>query len=271
MAQNPTVPSPTPTPNPTSNSSIEVELLLKQLEFLKDANTQLAKSFDSFVHSLNIYFAIIVAILGILAGFAGYIFGKSLKESKDIAEDIARREVNRVVSVTITQEVNRILPALKEDIKQEVNRGISETVNRRIEDIERAIDREGIIGSTSINYLLRGNSAEPKEFNFLKGRGFQDVRFCQEIQQISARYNVLVLDFVNQEFTTEQKEEMIAQINFLPQSALVIYHPFQPPIPLTIFEILNQKQVHYTPANNSVALIGRVVDAAQMAYALRHG
>lgn len=272
LAQTPPTPTPTPTPTPnpaTANPSASLELLVKQLEFLQDANTRLANSFDAFLKSLNFYLVVIVAIVGIVGAVAAYLFGKTLQETKNIADQIAKTEVNRVVSAAITKEVNRRFPKLEEDIKQDVNRSVSQTLDRRIEDVTRAIEREGVIGSTQIAYFVPNNRSKPKEFNFLKNRGFKEVSFCQEIQQIGSQYDVLVLDFFTQEFTNEEKQEIVTQIRFLPKSALVIYHSFRPPIPQKVFDILDLQQVYYTPANNPVALIGRVVDAAQMAYALR--
>jgi hypothetical protein len=267
-----TPPSPTPTPNPTPNPSIDIQLLTKQLEFLQDANTRLANSFDAFVKSLNIYLGIIVVILGILAAFAGYIFGKSLSEAKAMADEIARSEVNRVVSNAITQEVNSILPRLKEEIKQEVNRGVSETVNRRIEEVQRTLDREKVVSSTKIDYLLpleNQPTRVPQECNLLERRGFGEVRFRHNLQQHNAQlYDVVVIDFVNSDFTDEEVSNIVEEVttNWSSQSALAIYIGRRVE---ALDDLLRDKQIYFTPANNAVTLMGRVVDAAQMAYALR--
>lgn len=259
-------PSPSPNPISPSTSSVDIELLKHQLEFLTDANTRLAKSFDFFSKT-------ILAIVALLGGIGVFLFGKTLKEAKQIADDVARAEIRRVVSQSITEEVNRVLPGLKDEIKQEINNNISATITQRIEDVQRAIEREGIIGFTSIEYVALNSPSQPKEVNLLRNRSFQAVNFRSNWEQLGNQYDVLVLDFFTQDFSDEQRLEIIREnINkFSSQSALVIYAP-PPPKGLKpeVFTVLDENQVYYTPANNPVALIGRVVDAAHMAYALHH-
>ena len=218
-----------------------------------------------------------MTILGsILAGlgvFAYFLFGNTLKEAKQNVDDVARAEIRRIVSQSITDEVNRVLPELKDEIKQEINNNISAIITQRIGDVQRTIEREGLIGSTSIEYIALNSNSEPEEVNLLKNRSFQAVNFCSNWEQLGNHYDVLVLDFFTQNFSDEQRLEIVGEtINKLSsQSALVIYAP-PPPKGLKpeVFTVLNDNKVYYTPANSAVALIGRVVDAAHMAYALRN-
>lgn len=80
----------------------------------------------------------------------------------------------------------------------------------------------------------------------------------------------MVLDFVNQDFTDDEASAIVEQVadNFSPKSVLVIYIGRRVP---AFDNLLKDKNIYYTPANNAVSLMGRVVDSAHMAYALRGG
>jgi hypothetical protein len=245
VAQNPRPPAPTPAPTPTP--SPDVELLMKQVEFLKDANTHLTDSFNAFISTINTAFVLVGILLGVLGLVGTFLYGKTLSDVKQSA------------GALVTQEVNRI---------------VSQTIKERVDYLERVLEREEVIGWITIDYLLLTNRRPdnlPEECKLLQNRGFQAVKFRHSLSQ-SARQarDIVVLDFVNHDFTDDEASTIAEQVmnNFSPQSVLVIYVGRRVP---AFDNLLNGKNIYYTLANNTVTLMARVVDSAHIAYALRGG
>jgi hypothetical protein len=241
VAQVPRPPAPTSTPSP------DVELLMKQMEFLKDANTQLTESFNAFVSTINTAFVLIGILLGVLGLVGSFLYGKTLSDVKQSAGTL------------VTQEVNRI---------------VSKTIKERVDYLERVLEREEVIGWMTIDYLLPSNRRPdkfPEECKLLQNRGFATVKFRHSLgeRERQAR-DIVVLDFVNHDFTDDEVSTLAEQVmtNFSPQSVLVIYIGRR----VTAFDnLLSKTNIYYTLANNTVTLMARVVDSAHIAYALRGG
>ncbi|MGQ4648926.1 hypothetical protein [Lyngbya aestuarii] len=241
VAQSPPTPIPTPTSTPTP--SLEVQLLTKQLELLQDANTQMASSFQAFVSALNLSFIVIGLVLGILGVIGAFFYGKTISEVKQTVGMVATREVERIVSVTIKD---------------------------RVDYLQRVLEQEEVIGWVSVDYLLPTGQGTlpPKEFQFLKARGFQDVQFRYKADKVNRRSHILVLDLVNHQFTEEEVALIVRQIadNFYPKSILVVYVDYRIS---AVDELLKNKRFYSAPANTPITLMGTVVNSAYMAYALR--
>lgn len=230
------------------------QLTQSQLQFFKDATTQLTGSFSNFVSTIDLGFALISLLIVISGAILTYFNIDSFKKAQNTIK-------------AVQQEIEGL-------VRQEFNRSIAQSIERRLEAVERVIEKEEVISSTRVDYLLPHEPAKnsvPDEYKLLENRGFQEIRFREEIQKRDRRlYEVLVLDFVNDFFTDESIIEIIKQVadNLAPTSALVIYINRRLS---ELDDILKAKKVYFTPANNAVTLMGRVVDAAQMAYALRQG
>jgi hypothetical protein len=253
------VPSPTATPTPSvPTTAPEVELLRRQLEFLKDSNTRLSDSFSKFVGGIQLIFTVFSILFGVVAGLAVYLFGKNLSETKDL----------------IRQSVDQASQQIRRDAETQ----ITDLVRLEVDSLRRTLRRERVISSTLVDYYLPdashlpGTNIEPDEVQFLRTRGFQQVRFSDELQKLrQLPGDVVVLDLENwvdrvgQKFSTlppaEQEakaaEQIDALLDILPNSTVVVV--FIRGIIKYIYTIKNR---YVVPANSSVTLVGNVADAA---------
>ena len=231
MAQ---VPSPTP--------SLDPALLQAQLEFLKEADSRFTSTFQSFTATINLLVVFLTTTLGILGAIAFYLYGKTLKEAKQNIED---------------------------QVRQEVERTISKTLKRRLDNLERILSREDIVGLVEVDYLMPVDREiqPPLEFNLLRDRGFL-IRPRYGLQGYRPKTDVTVLDLVNCDLTPEEIKVTLTRLKdrLSDRSVLVIYvvggqYP-------EVFAI-NEKTRYSTPANFTLRLVGTVVDAAYVAHTLR--
>jgi hypothetical protein len=219
----------------------------------------LARQFDFFFRAVGLIFtaiAILLTLIGLLTAI--FVIVTSWQNKKTLKE--AKADIEK-------------------SVKRQVNNYIATTIEKRVESLERTLEKEEVIGSTIVKYVVsieQNNGRKAEEVKLLEQRGFKDVfvRFYP-LQRDRKQYDVLVLDFVNKSFTNnEEKEKEVLDIvkqaseNMLPQTALVVYVAGRIE---GLDDVLKKKQVYFTPANNAITLMGRVVDAAQMAYALQHG
>lgn len=218
----------------------------------------LAKQFDFFFRAVGVIFtgiAILLTIIGLLTSI--FVIVTSFQNKKTLKDAIAE---------------------IDKSVKRQVNIYIVKSIEKRIESLERTVEKEEVIGSTIIKYvesINRNNRETLAEVKLLKQRGFKDIFVnSYPLKRDRKMYDVLVIDFFNRSFASpEEKEEEVVNIveqvidNLLPQTALVVYVSSYIK---GLDNVIKNKQVYFTPANNPVSLIGRVVDAAQMAYALQH-
>ncbi|AFY68750.1 hypothetical protein Pse7367_0439 [Thalassoporum mexicanum PCC 7367] len=250
-------PSPTPTPIPTPSPSVDVDILLKQIEFLQDANEKIANNFDSLSNNFN-YFLVFVGVLGAIAVF---IYGKTLTEAEEKITESLKREIVSIVD----REMNYI-------IKREVNNQISREIRQRLEFVERAVAKEVVIEELQIIYLLIGQSiADVKklpEYRILSKRRF---RITPEIAiRQDDRYEncAVLLDIVNAPQSEPELKQSLNQIaNQLSKKAMiVVYIPSKSDV-LTAF--LHSKKVDYVHiANNKISLMVAMVDSAYVMSAI---
>jgi hypothetical protein len=253
LAQTPTsTPSPTPTP-PTANPA-DIELLRSQLEFLQNANASLDESFSNYVSTVNNSLAIVGIVLTAITLFGAVLFGKSLAD------------FNRTLR-NINTEVDGI-------VRRQVEREIGSRIQNRLDRLEDVLVREAVLGQITVDYILpvaQLNSL-PHEVKFLQRRGFRATPRFIPAEQISATTligEVVVLDLFNSKIAPDQADAIIRaiaqQIPFK-RSVLVVY--------IVGYQSKELNQIladgHYcVPANSLLSLVGRVVDAAYVADALR--
>jgi hypothetical protein len=232
---------PTPTPSP------DLELIKQQMEFLKDANSQLTESFNAFIGTLNLAFVVMGIFLGILGIVGTFFYGKTLNDIRESVYTVVDKEVNRIVS---------------------------QTIRARVDYLQKVLEREEVIGWITIDYLLPTNQPmpPPPEFKLLQKRGFQDVKIRYQVSASRRRSrDILVLDLVNDQLPDSEITTVVNQVidNLVPTSVLVVYvSGFSP----AIEELKKRKRVeYYTVANNRISLISAAVNCAYIADALRQG
>lgn len=151
-----------------------------------------------------------------------------------------------------------------------------------MENVKRTLQQERIIGDTIVNYYLPNANQPPNEFKLLKARGFRDVRFPRDQQQlqsaISATRNfvetadVVILDLENWITPTQQKFSTLAEpereaaakdqidilLTVLPSSTVLVVYIRS--VVKYLYSVPRDRYI--SPANNPVTLIGMVADAA---------
>lgn len=240
VAQRPQTPTPTPTPVPSPN----MELLMQQIKFLQDSNTQLTASFNSFVSALSLSFVVIALVLGLLGAFGAFFYGKAINDVKQSIGALVRQEVEKVVSVTI---------------------------KNRVDYLEQVLQREEVLGWVNLDYLLPVDqriTAPPREYGFLKVRGFREVNLRDRIDKVNYQNHILVLDLVNHPVSEDKESSLIKEVsaNLSPNSVLVIYRIGQSN---AINELFKNKKIYSVAANSPITLMGTVINSAYVADTLR--
>ena len=266
IAQTPTT---TPTSSPLLNTaklSNDIELLksqlevikstnASQLEFLKSTNVQLGENFNRFVAAMQ-FTLVVFAFLG---GFLAYVFGKNLEDAKKVASQV---------------------------IRQEIDNRVADLVKTEVENVNRTLQRERVIGSTVVDYYLPSNDAEPNDCKLLRQRGFKQIRFGNQKKQPKKPFaDVVVLDLINcnllsgqdfnglstEEADNKREEKVKAQIDLVlnwldKETVLVIYVKgrFK-----EIDNLATRFDYYYASANTPVTLMGIVADSAYVAYGER--
>jgi len=216
----------------------QIELLTQQIEFLQDANSRMATSFSQFVTLINA----VVVVVGVFLGILGFRTRQEIKQSLD------------------------------EMVRAEVNKQIASTVQAQVEDLDRIVRREALVGQTQVDYLLPTATANDltAEYQLLKARGFQMAWLPYDPDRRLAASHVLVLDLINPNLSEERQEALITEVG-----RKISHLSPQPPVLVIYVRGRRQavdafpKEMVYIPANSRGTLIGAVTDAAQVAYALR--
>jgi hypothetical protein len=217
----------------------QIELLTQQIEFLQDANSRMANSFGQFVTLVNVAITVLVAVIGIL----GFSTRKEIKQSLD---DMVRAEVSKQ---------------------------LANTVQAQVEDLDRIVRREALVGQTQVDYLLPTATANDltAEYQLLKARGFQMAWLPYDPDRRLAASHVLVLDLINPNLSEERQEAFITEVG-----RKISHLSSQTPVLVIYVRGRRQavdafpKEMVYIPANSRGTLIGAVTDAAQVAYALKN-
>ncbi|MBD2428481.1 hypothetical protein [Phormidium sp. FACHB-1136] len=215
----------------------QIDLLTQQIEFLQDANSRMADSFGQFVTLVNVAITLVVAFIGIL-GFS------------------TRREIKQ---------------SLDGLVRAEVKKQLANTVKAQVEDLERIILREALVGQTQVDYLLpiSPSPTPTAEYQLLKARGFQMAWMPYDPERRYGNSHVLILDLLTPDLAPERQEALITDLGQRLQ------HLTRPPVLVIYVRGQSQaitdlpKALYYIPVNSRGTLLGAVTDAAQIAYALR--
>ena len=245
----------TPAPSPSSTSNLE--LLQAQLEFIQAENARLSAEFltklefmakdnqklnDQFSQFVKIV-QVLLLLLGALTAAGGFVFGKSLKEA----------------SKTIKDE-------LKDELRLHIANRVRDLVQTEMDMVRRSLAREQVIGDTSIDYLLCSGDP-PKEFSFLRSRGFRNVQFYRDKAHLGTPGNIVVIDIYNWLQTTGKRfadlsdrdrqrgQQLIDDIiAVLPETSITVIYVNG------IVNLPGQKNV--VAANTWITLLGATANAA---------
>jgi BMFP domain-containing protein YqiC len=211
----------------------QIELLTQQIEFLQDANSRMATSFSQFVTLINA----VVVVVGVFLGILGFRTRQEIKQSLD------------------------------EMVRAEVNKQIASTVQAQVEDLDRIVRREALVGQTQVDYLLPTATANDltAEYQLLKARGFQMAWLPYDPDRRLAASHVLVLDLINPNLSEERQEALITEVG-----RKISHLSPQPPVLVIYVRGRRQavdafpKEMVYIPANSRGTMIGAVTDAATL-------
>jgi hypothetical protein len=253
IAQTPTsIPTPSPLSNAGKNLN-DIELLKSQLEFLRATNGQLGESFNKFITAMQLTLGVFALLGGILA----YVVGKNVDDARKVASQLINREVENKITNLVESE---------------------------IESVKRSLQRERVIGSTTVDYYLPTNDTiEPDDCKLLRARGFAKVRFWNQRKEPKKPVgDIFVLDLINSKLLEEQKfaglskedaknkreQKVKSQIdlalNFLDKTTVLVIY-----IDGFSEEVKNlaaRVDYYYVAANTPITLIGLVADSAYVAY-----
>jgi hypothetical protein len=214
---------------------------LEKLKFITEDNKNLHDRFSQFITTVQA----VLGLFAVLAAVGGYLFGKSLKESREI---------------------------IREEVKARIANQVHDLVQTEVAAVRRSLSREQVIGETTVDYLCLGQS--PQEVDFLRSRGFQMVRFyADETSLRTARGTILVIDIYNwlqadgtafeslPEGKREQGQNLIDRIvSTIPATAVaIVYVKGRVTLP---------PQQNVVPANTWITLLGAAADAAHLAKAV---
>ncbi|MGB7415495.1 MAG: hypothetical protein WA902_14910 [Thermosynechococcaceae cyanobacterium] len=223
------------------------KILEGQIEFLKNENESHSNFFSQWIAVFGFITTLLPFLGSLVIGLLAWLGIKNLDDYK------AKTEAK------FSQEISAL-------------------VQSEMDNVERSLQRERIIGETTVMYCIP-SGAEPKECEFLKKRGFKSVDFYQNVSQISdpQAKGVLVLDLINwckastrEQFADleEDEREAIAQesieaaLNHLSKAVLVVYVRVRGRV--KYLDSIDPDR-YVSPVNNSITLIGMVADAAYVA------
>jgi hypothetical protein len=245
--------APSPSPNP------DVDLFKSQIEILKAANAQQGAEFleklkfitedNKNLHERFSQFITIVQwIIGafvVLGGVGVYLFGASLREAREM---------------------------VREEVKSRIANQVHDLVQAEVAVVRRSLNREQVIGDTTVDYLCLGQL--PQEVGFLRSRGFKFVQFHGDDSSLrTARGEIVVIDIFNwlqiggiefqdlPEAERKRGQDLIDRVaRTIPATTVaIIYVKGKVALP---------KQQNVVPANTWITLLGTVADAAHLAKAV---
>lgn len=251
------------TPAPTAQ---ELELLRQQIDFLKEANTDIEDTFARYVNMVQLTVATAGGIVGVVAVLGTAVSIKSLQDFRATLKSVnirVRDEVEQAIAIALRQERQRL---------------------RRLEGI---LAREDIPERLSLTYLVprarpqRQLPSLTRLLDILAGRGFQpklsfQPGFSDPVtaqQQPDLTTDIVVLDLYHGGFAldTERANPTIQAVAAkLPsqQAALVVYGNarfYQAVTDLT------ERGEYCGASNNPLSLVARVLEAAYVIDAVRAG
>lgn len=230
-------------------SSVDVKLLVEQINFLKDANSQLHNTFDSYANAIRTTIILTGSLLTLIALATGILINQNYRTTvKELKEDTKER-----------------MQRVQADLESE----LSFATDKKIDRLKKIIRQEEVINDAEVIYI-NTRTTNPLEFKILQQRGFDRIVFKSSIQPRQLKNKIVILDLINLELDQNEDQETATQIikntidkieeNFPPESLLIIYSlPAKP----RINQLLAANSIKYvTVANNRITLVGAVVDSA---------
>ena len=250
----------------------ESDLLSKQLDFVLKMNS------------------VFLGFLGVAGTLAAYFFGKSFKDfqtfSKENIQAISQASKERMQSIQDSSEVEiqRAVEQIKERAEREVfylvDEELREVVRAEVMSVQRLLQRERVISSTSVDYYLPGgmqNPAEtPREVELLRAREFKDVQYFTEISELRPRDSrVVVLDLIHYmtaekgmfaSASKEDRDRLAAPIlkeltDLFPESSVLIVYVNGRPF----LAGLDSENRYILAANSPITVVGNSADGAYVA------
>lgn len=259
-------------------ANVDSELLTKQLEFVLKMNTAF------------------LGFLGISGSIAAYFFGKSFKEfqdfSKENVRDISKASEEKIERIhesseaEIKKAIESIRQKAERDISYLIDGEVRGIVRTEVRNVQRILQREKVINSTSIDYYLPGgmpdSTEKPKEVDLLIAREFKDVQYFTKIGEGDLRpenSDVLVLDLMH--FSTERGEKfkelseqdrnnkakpILDEIleKFPKSSVLIVYVNSRP-----FLAGIDSDDRYILAANSPITVVGNTADGAYVAKGAR--
>lgn len=211
----------------------------------RDSHAQLTTSFNLFVAVIST----ILAVVGTLLAVTGF---RNRQETQQTLKE-ARLQI-------------------AEQVRSEVDRQIAAKIDEELGYIKSIAGREAVIGRTPVEYVYLTDQMDftLPEYVLLEARGFPINHFHYRRDRRWPKSPVFVVDLITPGLTDEQKEIMVQEITeqFLAQqrqpAVLVIYVK-------GFVKAINTlpAELNYITSNMRGTLLGAVVDAAQIAHALR--
>jgi hypothetical protein len=216
------------------------------IQMFRDSHAQLTTTFNLFVGAITA----ILAFAGILFAITGF------RNRQEIQQTLKEARLK-----------------IAEQVRSEVDRQISEKINEEVGYIKRMAGREAVIGRTQVGYVYITDDMDftLPEYVLLEARGFQVNHWHYQRDRRWPSSHVFVIDLITPNPSDERKEALVAEITreFLNQS--------HPPAVLVFYvkgrvEAINTlpRELNYITSNMRGTLLGAVVDAAQIAHALRY-
>jgi hypothetical protein len=216
------------------------------IQMFRDSHAQLTTTFNLFVGAITA----ILAVVGTLFAITGFR---------------NRQEIQQTLKEAKLQ--------IAEQVRSEVDRQISEKIDEEIGYIKRIAGRESVIGRTRVEYVYLMDEMDftLPEYLLLEARGFQVNHWHYRRDRRWPDSHIFVIDLTTPNPTDEQKEALVAEITrqFLSQqrhsAVLVLYVK-------GYVKAINAlpKALNYITSNMRGSLVGAVVDAAQISYALKN-
>ena len=232
-----------------NTSSVDVKLLTEQINFLKDANSQLHNTFDSYANAIRTTIMLVGSVLTLIALVTSILISGTYRGTvKELKQDAKER-----LAIAQAQLESKLFLA----------------TDRKIEDFKKIIKQEEVIRDAEVVYIST-RTTNPLEFKILQQRGFDHIKFQSNIQPRQLKNKIVILDLINLELDQNEDKETATQIiqdtidkiedNFPTESLLIIYAI---PGSRRITQLLAANSIKYvTVANNRITLVGAVVDSA---------
>jgi hypothetical protein len=252
--------APSPSPNPdidlfknqieilkTTNAQQSAEFLEK-LKFIAEDNKNLHDRFSQFITTVQAVLGLFGFLAVVGTAFGGYLFGKTFKEFREI---------------------------IREEVKARIANQVHDLVQVEVAAVRRSLNREQVIGDTTVDYLCLERL--PKEVGFLRSRGFKFVKFHDDESILrTARGEILVIDIYNWlEADGTVFENLSDEKKKLGQNLIDRIVRTIPPTTVAIIyvkgRVTRPTQQNVVPANTWITLLGAVADAAHLAKAVSEG